>query len=130
MKLRKFDHNLLAAVVVLCASIIGFAASSFLLNSQYKDIPFGFLLSGGIVSLTYVACYLLIKIDEKNATVVGSMISIIMRLVILITITLLLAFMYYRWNIRLFNLFVFVGVYTFGTLIFVLSFVISKKGKE
>jgi len=128
--LKKLDRNLLTAIITLLISIIGFACSSFLISSDLKDIPLGFLLSGGVISLVYVLSYLFVRIDIKRGSTVFSILSLGIRLVVILTTLLLLAFMYYRWDIRLFNIFVFVGVYTASIITFCLTFILVKDGKE
>ena len=131
MKLiKKLDNNLFTALVVLLISLVCFGATSFLLTGSYIDIPLGFLLSGGIITVLYIASYLLVRLDIKRGSSVFSIISIIMRLVVLLVSLTLVMLMYYRWNIKLFNVFVFVGVYTLGIIIFMLATMFRKNGKE
>ena len=51
--LRKLERNLLTSIIVAIVSILGFIASSFLIYSESKDIPLGFLLSGGVIGGLY-----------------------------------------------------------------------------
>ena len=130
MKLfQKLDNELLTAVLVFVISLIGFAVTSFLI-STHIDIPLGFVLSGGIIALIYVLSSLFRKIDERRGTVVFSLISITLRLVLTIAAILLLVLMYYKWNIKLFNVFVFVGVYSLGIIIYMITYIKSRKRKE
>lgn len=128
--LKKLDNSLLTAVIVLTTSIIGFAASSFLITSSNKDIPFGFLLSGGTIALLHVVSSLLVRIDVKRGSSIFSIISIAMRLVVLLTSMIIIMLMSYRWNLKLFNIFVFIGVYTFSVIIYMLTFIFRKNRKE
>ena len=127
---RKLGYNLFTAFVVLIISLIGFASSAFLISSDLEHIPFGFLLSGGIIALIHVVSYLLVKVDEKRGSAVFTIIAMAVRLTIILASMLLIAFMYYRWNIKLFNLFVFVGVYTASIITLCLSFIFIKDRKE
>ena len=131
MKLfKKLDHNLWTALVILVVSLIGFASSCFLISGEYQDIPFGFLLSGGIISLVHVISYFLALIDLRRGTATFTILSMGIRLVVLITSLLLIILMYYKWDIKLFNVFVFIGIYTLGIIVLCFSFVIRKEGKE
>ena len=116
--IKKLDRNLITAMVTSVIALVGFACSSFLISTDLKDIPLGFLLSGGVIALVYVLSYLLVRIDIKRGSTVFSIISLGVRLVVILTTLLLLAFMYYRWDIKLFNIFVFVGVYTASIITF------------
>ena len=126
-KIRKLDNILLTAIIVFGVGLIGFAITSFLLSSPNKDIPFGFLLSGGIISIIHLISYLLTSIDKKRETSSLTILSIGLRLFLMLGILLILFLMYYRWNIKLFNVFVFVGMYTLATLVFVLLNIFSKR---
>ena len=129
---RKLGHNLFTALVVLIISIIGFACSSFLVNTELKHIPYGFLFSGGVIALIYVISHLLNYIDKRNGTTVFTILSMGVRLILTLTTLLLICFMYYKWDIKLFNVFVFVGMYTVGIIVLCLSFIFlkEKEGKE
>ena len=128
--LRKLDNNLLTAIIVGVATLIAFAVTSFLISTSLQDIPFGILLSGGILATTYVISSFLVKLDEGKDTWIGNLASIVLKFVASVTSLLIFGLMYYRWNIKLFNIFTFVGVYTLGTIVFILLFVIKKDRKE
>lgn len=129
--IKKLGTNLFTALIVLIISVILFAATSFLLNSDYKSVPLGFLISGGLVSLTYVLTYFFNKIDEKNDTNYFSIVAIAVKFTIDAASIVMLGIMYYYWDIKLFNIFTYVGVYTFGTICFALSHIIvSRKEKK
>ena len=131
MKLfQKLDNNLFTAIAILLSSLVAFGITSFLLTGDYCDIPFGFLFAGGIISLLHIASSFLVKIDIKRGSSVFSILSVVMRLVVLITALLIDTLMYYRWNIKLFNVFVFVGVYTYSVIIFMLVTILRKNRKE
>ena len=128
--LKKLDHNLWTALIVTLVAILGFLSSCFLISSNYQDIPFGFLLSGGIIALIYVGCYFFNLIDKRKGTTIFTIISMSFRLVVLLVSLILIFFMYYRWNIKLFNVFVFIGVYSLSIILLCISFVFRKIGKE
>lgn len=125
--LRKLGHNLVTAFAILIISIIGFACSAFLIPTELKSIPYGFLLAGGILALIHIISHLLTVIDVRRGSSIFTIISMIVRLTLTLASLLLICFMYYRWNIKLFNVFVFVGVYTAGIIILCLSFIFLKE---
>lgn len=125
--MKKLDRNIFTAIVVFGISIIGFLSTIFLISGEHKDIPLGFIYSGVIISILYLATYFLSKLDEKKQLAAFSIASITIRLVVTITALLIAALMYYRWNLPLFNIFVFIGVYTVGALTFILSHIIKRK---
>ncbi len=128
--LRKLDHNLITSLAVYFVSILGFGVSSFLLSTEYIDIPLGFLFSGGVIGTLYILTYLFVKLDERQGKNLFGIISIGFRFLIVIGVMIIIAFMNYRWNNKLFNLFVFVGIYSLGTLIYVLLHLLNKERKE
>ena len=130
MKKRKLEINLLASIIVLLAGLVGFGVTSFLLSTPNIHIPLGFLFSGAVVSLLYLLTHIFVRIDEKRQSTVFSLISIIMRLAVLVGVMIILGFMNYRWNMELFNIFVFIGVYTIGIIVFVVLNLLNKERKE
>ena len=130
MKLRKLEINLLTSIIVLLVGLIGFGATSFLLNSALIHIPLGFLFSTGVISLLYLIAHLFVKIDEKRGNNVFTIISLSLRFAVLIGVMIILGFMNYRWGNELFNIFVFIGMYTLGVLVFVILNLLNKERKE
>ena len=128
--LRKLERNLLTSIIVAIVSILGFIASSFLIYSESKDIPLGFLLSGGVIGGLYLIAHLLTSKDDEKSSNVRSIITIIIRFVVLVATVILLGFAYYVWDFKYFNVFVFFGVYTFGVIFFVTSHIFLKERKE
>ena len=127
--LQKLDNELLTAILVFLASLLGFAVTSFLIPTHI-DIPLGFILSGGIIAFIYVLSSIFRRIDERRGTTTFSIIGISLRLVLTISALLLIVLMYYRWNIKLFNVFVFVGVYSLGIIIYMITYIKNKNRKE
>ena len=124
--IKKLGHNLFTAFVILIISIIGFCASAFLISSDLQHIPFGFLLAGGIIALLHVASHFLAEMDKRRGTSIFTIIAMSLRLVVLLGTLILVCLMYYRWDIKLFNVFVFVGVYTIGIIALCLSYIFIK----
>ena len=127
--LRKGEINLVTAVITCVISVLGFAISAFLLTQNMIDIPLGFLFSGGVIGSLYLLTHFLVKIDKTEARATWSILAISIRLFIIVGVMIIIALMYYRWNLKYFNIFVFVGIYTISALTFVLSH-LSKNRKE
>ena len=128
--LKKLDHNLLTAIILVSVGLLGFLASCFLISTDLQDIPFGFLLAGGFIAVVHVISYLFSIIDRKRATATFTIIAMALRLVLLLLALIFIALMNYEWNIKLFNMFVFVGMYTLGIIVLALTFIFDKDGKE
>ena len=130
MKKRKLEINLFTSIIVLLVGLLGFGATSFLLNSAYIHVPLGFLFSGAVISVLYLVTHLFVRIDEKRDSSVFTVISISFRFAVLIGVMIILGFMNYRWNMELFNIFVFIGMYTLGFIVFVVLNLLNKERKE
>ena len=130
MKIRKLEINLLTSIIVLLVGVIGFGVTSFLLSTTYIHVPLGFLFSSAVISVLYLIAHLFVRIDEKRKTSAFALVSIILRFVVLVGVMLILGFMNYRWNNELFNIFVFIGMYTLGVITFVTLNLINKERKE
>lgn len=124
--IKKLDHNLFTAIVVAGVAILGFLASCFLISTNLQDIPFGFLLAGGILAAVHLLSYLLHTIDKRRGTSIFTILSMGIRLMVLLVSLVLIALMNYKWDLKLFNMFVFVGMYTFGIIVLCVSFIIIK----
>ena len=127
--IRNLETNLLVAVITFVVAVIGFAASSFLLTTSYLDIPLGFLLSGGVIGSLYIITHFFTKIDNRDSRATWSIIAITIRLVVIVGMMILIALMYYRWNMKYFNIFVFVAMYTISAAVFVFAH-LSRNRKE
>lgn len=128
--LKKLDHNLLTAIILASVGILGFLASCFLISTDLQDIPFGFLLAGGFIALVHIISYLFTLLDRKRATATFTIIAMALRLILLLFALIIIALMNYEWGIKLFNMFVFVGMYTLGIIVLALTFIFDKDGKE
>ena len=130
MKLfRKLDSHLLTALLVGIISLVGFLSTSFLLTGKYLDIPLGFLLSGEIIAIIYISSHVLLNIDKKRGTATFAIVAIAIRFVVMLTALLLAFLLYYKWNIRYFNVFVLIGMYMVAVVTFLLINLLNK-GKE
>ena len=127
--LKKLDSLLLTSLIVVVVTLIGFVSTSFLLASKYIDIPLGFLLSGGVIASIYALSHYLVSVDKRRGSATFSIIAITLRLVIVMIVLVFMFLLYYKWNIKLFNVFVFIGTYTFAVIVFGLINVFNK-GKE
>ena len=127
--LKKLDRNLLTAIIVVGISLVGFVSSCFLISSELQDIPFGFLFAGGVIAAVHVISFAFNKIDERRASATFTIIAMALRLVIMLAMLIIIALMNYRWNIKLFNIFVFVGVYLVGIVVLCLTFIFDKSAK-
>ena len=93
-----------------------------------KDIPLGFILGGGFGILSYFVTGIL---ENKRAEHYKWAILIsVLRFLLLAILLFMVALCYYKWDIKIFNIFTVVGGYFICLIIFVLLFVVKKKGNE
>lgn len=124
--LFKIERNLRVALLVSLITILAIAASSCCFVTGFYEVPLGFALGGAIVSALYLLGHFLYLVDVKNGDVKYSIIMIGIRNIILITSIIIFALMYYRWNIKYFNIFAYIGIYTVGALIFIIDHLVIK----
>lgn len=124
--LFKIERNLRVALLVSLITILAIAASSYCFVTGFYEVPLGFALGGAIVSALYLLGHFLYLVDVKNGDVKYSIIMIGIRNIILITSIIIFALMYYRWNIKYFNIFAYIGIYTVGALIFIIDHLVIK----
>ena len=79
-----------------------------------------------MVSGLYLLGHFMYRLDEKNGTAKYSIIMIATRNTILVVSIILLAFLYYEWEVKLFNIFAFIGIYQAGIIIQVVDYLLFK----
>lgn len=114
------------ALLVLLISIIGFAATAFLIPTRL-DIPLGIIVSGAIISLLNFLQGIAEKYDNHKHGVVFSILMIIFKFVVVVVFIVMAALMYYRWDLPYFNIFSTIGVYTVSILSTILVYILDKE---
>ena len=115
---NKLDVHLQSSVLIISIVAIAFLASIYCFFISLAEVPLGLLLAGVITSLLRLSTHLFVNLDVRNGTVKYSVISVIIRYVVLITSVVMIGLLYYYWKVKLFNLFAFIGVYTLDVVIF------------
>lgn len=95
---------------------------------NYMDIPLGFMLGGSYGILIYFITGILEnKRDEhyKWAVVIS-----FLRYLLFATLLVLVGLCYYKWDIKIFNIFSVVGGYLICLAVFIILFVIKSKKVE
>lgn len=126
-KFNELNKSIKIGIVTFVITLLCFAASGFLLTTNLKDIPLGFLLGGGIISVLDVLQGFAEKKDDAKQSITFSMIVIISKFVVIITLILICALMFYRWNMPYFNIFAIVGIYTASLIVTVIFHLIDKR---
>ncbi len=124
--LKSLERNLRVALFITVATLVAFLGSIYCFFVSYAEIPLGILLGGVTMSLLHLLNHIFLRLDTRNGTIKFTLIGIIVRYVVLVGLLVLLAFTYYYWKVRLFNLYAFVGAYTLGFIILLTDYIIYK----
>ena len=122
----QIERNLRVALFVALLTVVAIISSIYCFFINFMEVPLGFALGGVIVSSLYLVGHFLYQIDVKNGEVKYSILMIGIRNIILISSIIIFALMYYRWGIKLFNIFAYIGIYTGGMIIYVVDHLVVK----
>lgn len=129
MKLFKnLSNSIKIAILTFLVGLFGFLATCFLISeNRLVDIPLGFLFSGTVIGLLNLLTGLFDRVDDKKQIATFTLISIIIRFMVIVAVMVLLALMNYRWGVKVFNLFVFVGIYTLSMVFTIIIFMRERR---
>ena len=122
----RIERNLRVALFVALLTVVAIISSIYCFFINFMEVPLGFALGGVIVSSLYLVGHFLYQIDVKNGEVKYSILMVGIRNIILISSIIIFALMYYRWGIKLFNIFAYIGIYTGGVIIYVIDHLVVK----
>ena len=123
---QEANNSIKTALITFLITLVATLSTLFLFFKGMMDIPLGIMLGGGVYGVLSLTSGLLEKKDEERKTPIYSIILIGVRFLLLIGLTIIIAFMYYRWNLPIFNVFAFVGTYTVMTIAMVIIYLIYK----
>ena len=123
---QEVNNSIKTAFITYAVTLIATLSTIFLFFQGMMDIPLGILLGGGLFGTLSLVSGFLEKKDEDRKTPIYSIILIGVRFLLLIAITIVIDFMYYRWNLPIFNVFAFVGAYTVSIIIMIIVYLIYK----
>ena len=123
---QETNNSIKTALLTYALTLIATLSTIFLFFQGMMDIPLGILLGGSLFGTLSLLSGFLEKKDEDRKTPIYSIVLIGVRFLLLIAITIVIAFMYYRWNLPIFNVFAFVGAYTVSIIIMIIVYLIYK----
>ena len=123
---QEANNSVKTAFITYAVTLIATLSTIFLFFQGMMDIPFGILLGGSLFGTLSLVSGFLEKKDEDRKTPIYSIVLIGVRFLLLIAITIVIAFMYYRWNLPIFNIFAFVGAYTVSIIVMIIVYLIYK----
>ena len=123
---QEANNSIKTAFITYAVTLIATLSTIFLFFQGMMDIPLGILLGGGLFGTLSLVSGFLEKKDEDRKTPIYSIVLIGVRFLLLIAVTIVIAFMYYRWNLPIFNIFAFVGAYTISIIVMIIVYLIYK----
>ena len=124
--MKKINKSFLAGIITFGLTLVGFIATIFLFFYDHKDIPLGILLGGTFFgSMSLIGGFMENK-DEKGHTSINTIILIIAKFILNVSLILGVALLYYQADIKIFNLFAVVGAYTVNAIATVVTYLINK----
>lgn len=116
-KFQSLDYLLKSIICSSILLVVLFLGMIPLIVIGWGEIPFGGALGLGI----FVFYLFLMRLtSKKNKSPAFDVTFIALRYLTMIGIAVLLAFLYYKQNFHVFNVFAFLGGYIIGTTIFVI----------
>ena len=123
---KQANNSMKTALLTYALTLVCFLATIFLFFIGRMDIPLGLLLGGVFCGTLSLIAGLLENKDEENKSSKYSIIMILSRFILLIAVTVIIALMYYRWDLKIFNVFSYVGAYIVSSTILVVTYLIYK----
>ena len=123
---QEANNSIKTAFITYAVTLIATLSTIFLFFQGMMDIPLGILLGGSLFGTLSLVSGFLEKKDEDRKTPLYSIVLIGVRFLLLIAVTIVIAFMYYRWNLPIFNIFAFVGAYTVSIIVMIIVYLIYK----
>lgn len=121
------NNSIKTAIITYLITLIGVTSTIFLFFKEMMDIPLGILLGGGVFGSLALISGLIEKKDEERDAPIYSIIMIALRFLLLVALTIIIALMYYKWNLKIFNVFAFVGAYLASIIAMIVVYLIFKK---
>lgn len=122
----KLDKCYKVSVLTLLFTIISFLATIYFYTIGMMHLPNGIAFGGLLMSAIYALQGLGENKDKQNNSSTFTMIFIILKFVVLIACSLIIGFMYYRWDKPYLNLFAFIGMYTVSIVSMVVVYMTDK----
>ena len=121
MKLfTSLNASLKIAILTYIFAIFGFLVTLFLLFNGHQDIPLGVIFAGGVIGTVNLFAGLAEHYYQNKEGAIISIILIGIRTFVILGVMILIALMYYRWNMPLFNIFAYVAIYTISIILTVI----------
>lgn len=120
------NSNLKTVVWSIIVVAILVIALSPLFFFSLMEIPLGIALGGSVGILNYLILGLIDDKEYKKVNLVLTIVTIIVRFLVIAGVLILVGFLYYKLNIKLFNIFAVAGSYFISFIVSI--FILRKEG--
>ena len=124
---KSLNASLKIAILTYFVSFFGFLILLFLLFNGHQDIPLGVILAGGVIGTINLIAGLIEHFTANKEGAIISVVFVALRMFIIIGVMILIALMYYRWNMPYFNVIAFVVVYSVSIIITIIVHLKERK---
>ena len=108
----KLNASIKIAILTYLVSILGFVIFLFMFFTNMMDVPLGILFAGGVIGSINLVTGLIEEATKNKDGAIASVAFIGVRMILILGVMVLIALMYYRWNMPYFNLISYVVVYS------------------
>ena len=128
--MKNWYTNLNSSLKTVVWSAIVVAILVILLSPLFffslMEIPLGIALGGSVGILNYLILGLIDDKEYKKANLVLTIVTIIVRFLVIAGVLVLVGFLYYKLSIKLFNIFAVAGSYFISFIVSI--FILRKEG--
>ena len=111
------------SIIVVAILVIALSPLFFF---SLMEIPLGIALGGSVGILNYLILGLIDDKEYKKVNLVLTIVTIIVRFLVIAGVLVLVGFLYYKLNIKLFNIFAVAGSYFISFIVSI--FILRKEG--
>ena len=124
--LDKYSSTTKIAILMYALGVLVFVLLTPFFFFNLMDIPLGALLGGTITGSLYLLSSAAEKSDEKKGNATLTIIVQSARFFVIAGVMVLISFMYFRWDMKIFNPFSYIALYTASVVINVIIMLVER----
>ena len=129
-KISNWNIHLKISFYSLIFTLVAFFISFFCFFNGYTRIPLGFALGGGLASFVYFLHYLADIQDAKKGDTIWAIVVLISRMILFIALLVVVAFLQFKMNLNIFDIFSYCGGYLISVVVHVVVLLVDKEKKK